>query len=93
MKKYSFKQIIVIITIALILILNILAYAFAVSEVEALTKWAWICFLLSLLIPFFIFLHLQVLNIIRKTHERDAIKEELAEKQAEEASATDDETT
>ena len=85
MKKYTPKQIVVIITIALIVILNILAFAFAVSEVEALVKWAWICFVLSLLIPFFIFFHLKILGFIRKTHEVDEMKEKMSEK--------DDETT
>ena len=93
MKKYTPKQIVVIITIALILILNILAFAFAVSEVEALTKWAWICFVLSLLIPFFIFFHIKILGLIRKTHEVDEMKEKIAEQMAEETSEKDDETT
>lgn len=93
MKKYSFKQIVVIVMIALILILNILAFAFAVSEVEALTKWAWICFVLSLLIPFFLFLHFRILSLIRKTHEADEIKKKIDDKMTEEASETDEETT
>ncbi|MBR5347900.1 MAG: hypothetical protein IK125_01540 [Lachnospiraceae bacterium] len=92
MKKYSFKQIVVIITIALILILNILAFAFAMSEAESLRQWAWVCFVLSLIIPFFIFFHFKILSLIRKTQEVDDMKEKIAETKKEEASDNDTET-
>ena len=83
MKKHSFKQILVIVVIALIVILDILAFAFALSESDSLHTWAWICFILSLVIPLYIFFHLKVLDFIRKTHEYDAMKKKMSEQDTE----------
>ncbi len=87
MKKHSFKQILVIVVIAVIVILDILALVFALTDSEDLHKLSWIFFFLSIAIPFFIFIHLKVLDLIRKTHEVDSIKEAMSEDK------TDDETT
>jgi|GEM_PF-2970421 len=65
MKKFSRKQIVVILVIACIVLLNILALIFTLIGSELTTKLGWICFILSILIPFFIFIHFKVLDIIR----------------------------
>ncbi|MBR6365728.1 MAG: hypothetical protein IKS10_06510 [Lachnospiraceae bacterium] len=83
MKKLTKKQIFVIVLVTFIVMLYILAFAFALSENEALHKWAWVCFALSIVIPFFIYFHFLILNWIRKTREVDEIKKQETNKENE----------
>ncbi|MBR5659590.1 MAG: hypothetical protein IKX10_09380 [Lachnospiraceae bacterium] len=89
MKKLTKKQIFVIALIAFIVALYILAFVFAISGNETLQSWAWACFALSIVIPFFIYFHFLILNWIRKTREVDEIQEKISKK---DETASDEET-
>lgn len=89
MKKLTKKQIFVIVLVAFIVTLYILAFLFAISGNEALQSWAWVCFALTIVIPFFIYFHFLVLNWIRKTREVDEAKEQ---KQNQDETASEEES-